>query len=292
MPILKDIRKRINSISNTMKIMDAMKMIAISKLRGVQEGALKSRKYNDGLKELALQIAGKGGEGLSPVFTMRPKTKNVTIIVMTPERGFCGNLSEEVFNQVKSVLDFMRDRQIKTKTFVAGSKGAHHFKKHGLEFEKIDIGVEDLLAKIKVEGLCRHLLDQYLSGETDQILLAYNKFVSISSHQVALDIFLPIWVKGAEKPKIRNEIDFLYEPEKSKVIETIVMKTLKTQLYQTLLEGRASELASRMIAMNKAVKNAEDKVKSLTGWYHKTRQAAITRELLDIIGGAEALKGV
>lgn len=275
----------------TTKITGAMKLIATSKLKRAQQRMLNARLYNDSLKELALQAAAKSGEITHPAFILRPKVRKATVLVITPERGFCGALSEEMFGQIRHFLDMMKDRGVGTSALVVGSKGAQHFGRHEIEFEEIDLGFEDPLINIKVENLCNHLLDIFLSGEADQILLAYSRFVSAVSHQVALEIFLPVWVKKGERPVMENEVDFIYEPDKSRVLELVLKKALRTKLYQALFEAGASELAARMVAMDKALKNARDMVERLTRRYHRVRQSTITRELLDIIGGAEALKG-
>ncbi len=273
-----------------MKITGAMRMISISKLRAAQGNAERSRLYCDGLRDIALRIAAKSnGEG-HPALLLKSNPKKATLVVIASQKGFCGNLNENLFNQINHFVQMMEDRGTHMTTFVAGAKGFRHFSKGQIECERLDVGIEDLLVKIKLEGICRHLLQLYLSGETDQIFLAYQGFESITRQRVELEMFLPIWVRESERPKTGSTVDYLYEPSKDDVVDMLIQKTLRSTFFQALLESWASELAARMVTMDQALRNARDVVGQLTKQYHHVRQTVITRDLLDIVGGAEALR--
>lgn len=290
MQTLKSIRKRISSIKGTMKITGAMKLISASKMKRMQKSVSDIQLYSDGLKELMLQVVAKGGEITHPAFVLRHKPKKAIVVVITTDRGLCGGLNDQMAKQIESFLDLMSEKEIETTTWVIGNKGAQYFSKQHVKYKNLEIGIADRPDEEKVRALSRLLLRSYLNGECDQVIVAYNKFSSISSHRVALDLFLPVWVKDDERPQLRDEVDFIYEPEKGAIIEKVLVETLEAELLRTLIEGRASEHAARMVAMDTALRNADEMLETLTRKYNRERQGAITRELLDIIGGAEALR--
>lgn len=287
---MKDIRKRISSVRNTTKITGAMRAIAASRLKKLQSRIIGARMYSEGIRELALQVASKTGEITNPAFQLRKKTSHITIFVISVERGFCGGLDERIAKQIKNFTEMMNGRGVKTLLYVAGTKGSRVFKKHHMKFSKVDIGIEDPLLSIKLENVVRHLNNLFLNGETDQIILAHNRFLSVTEQMVTLNMFLPVWVRPDERPIIKNMVDFICEPDKAAVEEFLLKEVLKSMLYQALLEGRTSEMAARLIAMGKALQNADKMIEKLTRRYHSVRQGSVTKELLDIVGGSEAFE--
>lgn len=288
MIVLRDIKKRISAIESTMKITGALKIISAAKLRTVQENAVSSRTYNDSIKQMTLKAAQSDGQELYSVFEPKKRVRHITIVVIAPEKGFCGALSDQIYKQVKEYSDILGDRDVRFDILVAGKKGSRYFKKKGMVFEKIDVAAEDPLAGIKVENISRSLLRKFISGKTDQVMIAYNEFLSAVSHRVEIDIFLPIWEKNSNK-KNNEPLQYIFEPSRKEVLEKLIIKKLRTTLFQALLEARASELSARIIAMEKALSSGKDMVESLTRKYHRVRQSVITGELMDIVGGSEAL---
>jgi F-type H+-transporting ATPase subunit gamma len=290
MQTLKSIKKRIVAVKGTMKIVSAMKMTSASKLKRVQADLEDVRLYNKEIKKLALQITAKSGGVGHPAFVLRPKTEHALVIVIGPERGLCGALAENMFRQIDGFSTLMKERGTEVEYWGIGAKVIRTFKKHDVKIKSLDVSDDIQMDDHVVIKLCADLLNKFLEKKYDQIIIAYYGFVSALSNHVSLDMFLPIWVKDSERPGLDNGVDFLYEPGRSEVIEMVVGEALRAQFVHALVESRATEFASRMVAMDKASKNAEDMVGKMSREYNRVRQASITRELMDIVGGAEALK--
>lgn len=290
MKTLRSIKKRSNAVQNTLKVVSAMKIISAMKLKKMQKRLAGENYYDKEMKNLALQISVKSGDITHPAFRLRRNPKKIIILAVAQQRGFCGALSEKMFQEVAGFIDLMKDRKIEVETWVIGRRGARTFRKNGLEIREVDLKTENKVDDGKIKSLCQKLLKIFLNFECDQIVLAYNSFISILSHKVVLDLFLPVWVKMEERPETDNYIDFLYEPKKSEVLDWILNQTIMSGLKKALREAEASELAARMVSMDKAYNNARDMLKTLVREFNSLRQTTITKELMDIVGGAEVLR--
>lgn len=310
---LREIKKRLKAVEGTKKIIGVMKLIAASKLKGAQEDAVGARLYNEKLKSLAMELSSKCGDSVHPAFESVKEIKKILLIVFSTDKGFCGALNDHMVMQVVHFIQMMEDRGIGVTTWIIGSKGRTYFKKYGFDVTELDKssfkdaepavvydGGTKLLSGISIQNrdssagihfLSQYLLGVFLSGGADQVLIAYNRFRSVTSQQVVMDMFLPIWVKKADMPEFRDKVDFLYEPCKSLVVEKIIEEVLDCTFLQALREARTSEIASRLVTMDRSFKNAGDMEKLITREHNRARQAAITREIMGIISGAEALEG-
>lgn len=291
MQTLRSIKRRIRSISGTMKITRALKMISAAKLKRFQTQAVNAKIFRNKFREIALQVAAKDGEIEHPAFIPRHNIRQVIVIVISVDKGFCGGLGDQMAKQIKQYLDIARDREISVRVLVMGNKSQQSFKKNKIDFKRLNISYEGQKNHAKIERLCRQLLKLYLTGNCDQVVIAYNNFNSVISHESILESFLPVWVKEDERSKLNNMIDFIYEPEKGKVLADLLAETLKQGFIGAALESFTSEQAARMVAMDEAYKNGQDISGKLKRKYNQLRQSAITRELIDIIGGAEVLNG-
>lgn len=289
MESLKNIKRRIASVKGTTKVTGTMKMVAASKLKKIQGRVVGARNYAQGLKNLALEAAHKGGELKDPTFLLRNKTEKVIVFAITAEKGFCGGLCERLIRQTKQFITLMKDRDIETSVWVAGEKGVKCFKKSGIDCEVVDLEICVDPDKTKISHICRELLGLFLSGQCDQVLLAYNTFRAAAERVVTIDLFLPIWVKDSNQPKMIDKVDFIYEPSKEEIFKILIKESLESLLWRAVFESHASELAARVMAMDEAQKNAKDMILNLSRKYNRLRQTSITHDLMDIIGGAEAL---
>jgi len=289
MQSLKEIKRRVSSIKGTMKITGALKLISVSKLKRAQKNIADIKRYDEELKKLALKVAVKNGDTSHPAFILREKIKKTVLIVITAEKGFCGSVVDNMVRQIKHFTQMLEDRKIEVTTFLSGNKGARKFKQNNIKFQSLDFWTRHKLQEDLINDFAEQLLDDYYRGEIDQVILAYNKYISNLSHRVVLDMYLPIWVRDEDRPKIANQVDYLYDPTKEGLVKEIIDRVIKTDLKRAMFEASASELASRMIAMDEALRNAKELVHDLGREYNRVRQTAITREIMDIVIGAEVL---
>lgn len=288
MATLRDIKKRISAVGSIKKVTGALKMVSASKLRRSQEKLMGSRSYANDIKNIALEMSMKDGIVENPVFIPRRKLKKAVLIVIATDKGLCGPLNARMAKEMRPFLDLMAERDTDVEVHIMGRRGVKYFTRQGVDFSVMPFSVDIDPPEQDLEKFCRLLLKRFLSEEIDQVMIAFNRFVSTISQQVSLDIFLPIWVK--EPKKVDDHVDFIYEPSKLEVMDAVVLESLKATFNESLFEARASELAARVFSMNQAFGNASDLEVSLTGVYNRARQSAITTELLDIIGGAEAIQ--
>lgn len=288
MPSLKEIRNRIQSVASTTQITNAMKMVSAAKLRRSQEAAAALRPYSDKIGGLIRKITAFLQEGNihSPYAAARP-VKKTLLIVITSNRGLCGALNSNV---IKEAL-----RQIKSKPNAEVSVATIGKKGHDILGKTISIIFNDnqIYADLtfqKSEEIAEKFMEAYRNGVYDEVTLIYSHFVNAATQKVLVEPFLPIQSLsiGAENSQ---PMDYLFEPSKVEILETLIPKALKIQFFKALRDSVASEHGARMTAMHKATDNANEIKAQLTLTYNKARQATITSEILEIVGGAEALKG-
>ena len=282
MASLRDIRKRIKSVKNSEKITKAMKMVAAAKLKKAQDEVRKSKPYARKMDEVVGRLAKRlenQGEAPHPLLQEHPEKQNIELLVLTSDRGLCGAFNSNI---IRKALRFLTPGM---RVSTLGRKGYESLKRDGIEIRTNYSGVLDHPSYLKASQIADELATSYVNDHVDVVYLVYNEFKSAISQQVVIKQLLPI----VPAESLEDSGDYIYEPSQQELLEHLLPKHLATQLYQAFLESVASEHGSRMTAMDNATRNAKEVISSLTLQYNRARQAAITKELMEIIGGAEAL---
>lgn len=281
---LKEIRNRITSIGSTMQITSAMKMVSAAKLKKAQDAITAMRPYAEKLTELIQNISATLEGDNSGVFSEQREVKNVLFVVVTSNRGLCGAFNSNVIKQVNH-LKKTTYRDVTVDLLTIGKKGFDVLKKSYTVTENDSDLFEHLTFEPTAE-IADKLMKLFVEGKYDSIQLIYNQFVNAATQSVVTEQFLPLMPMETKEATVS---DYLYEPSKEEIIESLIPTSLKTQLFKAVLDSFASEHGARMTAMHKATDNATELKEQLTLSYNKARQAAITGEILEIVGGAEAL---
>ena len=281
---LKEIRNRITSVSSTMQITSAMKMVSAAKLKKAQDAITAMRPYADKLTELLQSLSATLDADSGGKFSTQREVKKVLIVAITSNRGLAGAFNSNIIKEVIRLTSQTYANQ--EVSYVAiGKKANDAFKKTN----KIIANKSDILDDLtfdNVANIAQMLMDKFVAGEFDKIEIVYNKFKNAATQIVTTEQFLPIVpVEGSTN----NSTDYIFEPSKVEIVEQLIPKSLKTQLYKGIRDSFASEHGARMTAMHKATDNATELRDQLKLTYNKARQAAITNEILEIVGGAEAL---
>lgn len=290
MPSLRETKNRIKSVKNTEKITRAMKMVAASKLRRAQEAVVKPRPYASKLSKLirglATRIENTTGES-HPLLLDRPVKNKVEVLVLTSDRGLCGALNSAV---VRMAQRFMVDHANDFKEILVssiGKKGYEGLARLGCTIRKRFEPVGKTLDLTLANNIADELCERYLAHEIDAVFLIYNEFKTAITQEVVIEQLLPVVREPVDSKTA--PIDYIYEPDQAELLQALVPRHFATRLYQSFLESFASEQGARMTAMDNATRNAKEMTEKLTLQYNRARQAAITKELMEIIGGAEAL---
>ncbi|MBP6551000.1 MAG: ATP synthase F1 subunit gamma [Flavobacterium sp.] len=283
---LKEIRNRITSVSSTMQITAAMKMVSAAKLKKAQDAITAMRPYAEKLTELLQNLSATLDGDVGGEFTKQRELKKVLIVAITSNRGLCGAFNTNVIKEVKNRADYYAGKQVDV--FAIGKKGNDILTKT-LTVVDNQSHVFDELTFENVTKIAETLTQKFVSGEYDKIELVYNQFKNAATQIVQTEQFLPLAPIKSDKPASTG--DYIFEPSKEEIVLTLIPKSLKTQLYKGVRDSFASEHGARMTAMHKATDNATELRDQLKLTYNKARQAAITNEILEIVGGAEALKG-
>jgi F-type H+-transporting ATPase subunit gamma len=284
---LKEIRNRITSVSSTMQITSAMKMVSAAKLKKAQDAITAMRPYAEKLTELLQNLSATMDGDTGGEFTVQREVKNVLIVAITSNRGLAGAFNSNVIKEVRNLTENVYAG--KHVDFVTiGKKGNDAFKKTG-RVTSNNNGVFDNLTFDNVAAISDELVQLFREGKYDRIVLVYNQFKNAATQIIKTEQFLPLAPVASDKPV--SNVDYIFEPEKEEIIMTLIPKMLKTQLYKAIRDSFASEHGARMTAMHKATDNATALRNQLKLTYNKARQAAITNEILEIVGGAEALNG-
>ncbi|WP_269224303.1 MULTISPECIES: ATP synthase F1 subunit gamma [Flavobacterium] len=283
---LKEIRNRITSISSTMQITSAMKMVSAAKLKKAQDAITAMRPYAEKLTELLQNLSASLDGDVGGEFTTQREVKKVLIVAITSNRGLCGAFNTNVIKEAKNRSEYYAGKQVDI--FAIGKKGNDILSKT-LSVIDNQSSIFDHLTFDNVAAIAETLTQKFVTGEYDRIELVYNQFKNAATQIVQTEQFLPLAPIQSDKPVSTG--DYIFEPAKDEIVLTLIPKALKTQLYKGIRDSFASEHGARMTAMHKATDNATDLRDQLKLTYNKARQAAITNEILEIVGGAEALKG-
>ncbi|ACD91354.1 MAG: F0F1 ATP synthase subunit gamma [Chlorobium limicola] len=290
MPTLKDIRVRIKGIKSTQQVTKAMKMVAAAKLRRAQERAIMARPYAGKLKEMLGSLSAKVDTSLNPLLSSRQDVKKVLVILIAADRGLCGAFNTNIIKLAQKVVTEDYAAQYKNggvSMICAGSRGFDFFRKRGFSIVKGYPSVFQNLDFSVAKEIAETASGMYLRGEADKVIVVYNEFKSVLAPVLKAEDLLPIAAENAGKD---NSGDYIYEPSPAVIIDELVPKHLSTQVWRMMLESNAAEQAARMTAMDSATENAKELLRTLNISYNRARQAAITKELSEIVAGADALK--
>jgi len=284
---LKEIRNRITSIKSTMQITSAMKMVSAAKLKKAQDAIVAMRPYSSKLTELLQNLSATLDGDSGGAFAIQREVSRVLLVVVTSNRGLCGGFNSSITKEtVRTIKE--KYKNVSVDLLTIGKKGGDVLgKSHNIIEKRNDI-FDDLTFN-NVAIIAEKLMDMYVDGSYDKIELVYNQFKNAATQIPQVEQYLPI--KPVEvSATVTTNSDYIFEPSKEEIVEALIPKALKTQLYKALRDSFASEHGARMTAMHKATDNAKDLRDDLLLTYNKARQAAITNEILKIVGGAEALK--
>jgi F-type H+-transporting ATPase subunit gamma len=285
MATLRDVKRKINSIRSTQTITRTMRMISASKLRRAQEEMEKITAYALRTEELLKRMASRVPEQSHPLFLEREETKKVLLFAVASDRGLSGAFNLNVANAVQRFVQENRTRYERIGVYAVGRKIRDYLRRRNTEMAREWVDVKSIGSELAAE-MAREVTDLYLGGEFDKVYLIYTYFHSAINQKVMFEEFLPV------KPARTDEgPDYLYEPDMQSIIDRFVPHYLFTKVYFALVESQTSEHASRMAAMENATSNCGEMIDHLTLVYNKTRQQSITNEMMDIVGGAEALQG-
>ena len=284
---LKEIRNRIASIGSTIKITSAMKMVSAAKLKKAQDAIIEMRPYSNKLTELLQNLSATLDSDDGGIYTEQRELNKVLLVAMTSNRGLCGGFNSSVIKEVREIASTKyAGKDISVLTI--GKKGNDLLSKEFTIYANKGEIFDDLTFE-NVAVIAEDLMDQFTSKNFDQIVLVYNQFKNAATQILTEEQFLPI--ASTESDNSSSNTDYLFEPSKEEIVQVLIPKSLKTQLFKAVRDSYASEHGARMTAMHKATDNATELRDELLLTYNKARQAAITNEILEIVGGAEALKG-
>ncbi|MBA4374517.1 MAG: ATP synthase F1 subunit gamma [Thermodesulfovibrio sp.] len=290
MATLRDIKRRIKAVHSTSKITKAMKMVAAAKFRRAQQRMFEMRPYADRMNNILSGLAG-GAEGeLHPLLAARPR-RNVQIVVLTSDRGLCGAFNTNILKAAARHAAELRSEGFDVTLSSVGRKARDYFKRRSVELADSWVGISGKISYANAQEIAASIIESYSNETVDEVILVYNEFKSVVAQKIVIARLLPLAPIDAASEESLPVYNFIYEPSKQEIFNRLVPKNVEIQIFRALLESQASEEAARMSAMENATKAANEMINSLTLQYNKARQASITKELMDIVGGVEALKG-
>jgi F-type H+-transporting ATPase subunit gamma len=290
MPSLKDLKNRIGSVKSTQKITSAMKMVAAAKLRKAQEQALASRPYTSLMDKVVTKIASKTSGNTIDLLTGKADNKSHLIVVFSADRGLCGGFNGSMTRAVRAEIKKLEEDGSKAKLLVVGKKSADALNREfgHLFVERID-GNSAKPNYTDAEIIAKKIITLFENNEFGVCKVIFNKFVSAITQEVTFKSLIPAEIQKTETDEVGSSSIYEFEPSEEEILNDLLPRNLATQLFSSQMESTASELAARMTAMDNATRNAGDMIDNLTLQYNRTRQAVITKELIEIISGAEAL---
>ena len=284
---LKEIRIRISSVESTMQITSAMKMVSAAKLKRAQDAIIQLRPYANKLTEMLVSLSASLDSGDGNTFSKERKAKNILFVTITSNRGLCGGFNSNIIKRTSALIK-EEYKNYNSSIISIGKKSTEYFSKNG--FNVISTH-DDLYNEITFEGvseIAESVMNDFANAKYDKVFLIYNQFKNAATQIIMDENYLPVETPKDESATIG---DYIFEPSKAEIVQELIPKSLKTQLFKAILDSHAAEHGARMTAMHKATDNANDLKDDLTLFYNKARQAAITGEILEIVGGAEALNG-
>jgi len=289
MATLRDIKRRIRAVKNTRQITKAMKMVAASKLRKAQTRMLAMRPYADKMRTIISGLASGADMELHPLLASRPR-KTVEVLVMTSDRGLCGAFNSNILKSAMATIARLKAEGFGVSVSAIGKKAADYFKRRNVPLRKSWTGVSGAVVFSSAQEIANEIVEGYLNETFDELHLIYNEFKTVMLQRVSTVKLLPLAPIEAGGASAGPATDYIYEPSEQEIFNRLLPKNIEVQVYRALLESQASEEGSRMAAMENATQSANEMIDRLTLQYNKARQASITKELMDIVGGVEALK--
>lgn len=289
MATLRDIKRRIKGVKSTQQITKAMKMVAASKLRRATEGVLSARPYAKQISLLLSHLVNDEDNSSNPLLFERD-IKNVAVVVLSADRGLCGGFNNNIIKETtRYINEDLLNNNIGYLLFCVGKKSSDYFTRRNYNIGNTYPGIFSSLNYTTAQNIVDELLSRYNEGTVDKVIVIFNEFKSIIQQKIVAEQFLPIpIIKSSENKKI-VEPNYIYEPDQKFIFNYLIPKHLKGQMWRMLLESNAAEFAARMTAMDNATTNAKELIRTLNLTYNKERQAAITKEILEIVSGANAL---
>ena len=291
MPTLRDIRKRLKAIQSTKKITAAMKMVAAAKMRKVQDRMLNFRPYASRMGTVLTDLASVAERELHPLLALRMK-KNVEVIVITSDKGLCGAFNTNILKAANNYINDLKKEGVGLTLSVVGRKARDFFRRRNVPMRNAWIGLSGRISYTNAQEIAGNIIEGYTGETFDEVVVIYNEFKSMIAQKVTIMKLLPVGVIEGEASQKESSMkaDYLYEPSRAAIFERLLPKHIEIQIYRALLESSAAEEAARMAAMENATKNCSELITKVTLLANKVRQASITKELMDIVGGVEALK--
>jgi F-type H+-transporting ATPase subunit gamma len=292
---LKEVRTRIASVKSTQQITSAMKLVAASKLRRAQTAIQMLRPYAGKLREILQNLSGTMDNMDEAVYAEEREVKKILLVVVTSNRGLCGPFNTSVLREAKITVNETY-RSFKDggnlDIFCIGKKGGDHLRKQKFPVVEVNNEIFEDLTFENSTAIAESLMEQFASGKYDRIEVIYNQFKNAAVQILTREQFLPVSPPEREQGESAGQAsDFIFEPSKEEIVSELLPKTLRTQLFKILIDSFAAEQGARMTAMHQATENAKEMIKDLQLAYNKARQATITRELIEIVSGADALRG-
>lgn len=282
---LKEIRSRISSISSTMQITRAMKMVSAAKLKKAQDAIVMLRPYSEKLQEIIQNVNSSSDPDQVSIYAQKREVKRVLFIAVTSNRGLAGAFNSSIVKELN--IQFQNNSQYEIEVLTIGKKAFDAVRRSRKVFSN-ESAVFDNLTFDRIANVTEGVMKSFRDGKFDEVYLIYNKFVNAALQEVTAEQLLPISMPETEKSEV--ETDYIFEPNKNEILDNLIPKSIKTQVFKAVLDSVASEHGARMTAMHKATDNAQALKNDLVIFYNKARQAAITNEILEIVSGAEALK--
>ncbi len=291
MATLRDIRKRLKAIQSTKKITAAMKMVAAAKMRKVQDRMLNFRPYASRMGTVLTDLASVAERELHPLLALRMK-KNVEVIVITSDKGLCGAFNTNILKAANNYINGLKKEGVGINLSVVGRKARDFFKRRNIPMRNAWLGFSGRISYVNAQEIAGNIIEGYTGETFDEVVVIYNEFKSMIAQKVTIMKLLPVGVIEGEASRKESSMtaDYLYEPSRAAIFERLLPKYIEIQFYRALLESSAAEEAARMAAMENATKNCSELITKITLLANKVRQASITKELMDIVGGVEALK--
>ncbi|SDR07735.1 ATP synthase F1 subcomplex gamma subunit [Chryseobacterium soldanellicola] len=284
---LKEIRGRISSISSTMQITRAMKMVSAAKLKKAQDAIVMLRPYSEKLQEIIQNVNSSSDPDQVSIYAQKREVKRVLFITVTSNRGLAGAFNSNVVKELN--IQFQNNAQYEVEVLSIGKKAYDAVRKTRTVYSN-ESAVFDNLNFDTVANVTEAVMSSFREGKFDEVYVIYNKFVNAATQEVTTEKLLPITMAEADAAEPQVETDYIFEPNRAEILDNLIPKSIKTQVFKAVLDSVASEHGARMTAMHKATDNAQELKNDLVIFYNKARQAAITNEILEIVSGAEALK--
>jgi len=290
MPSLIDLRRRVRAVKNTQQITKAMKMVAASKLRRAQERITAARPFAVEMQKMLAGLAGKVDASIHSLLTVREATpdSHTLVLVVTADKGLCGSFNT---NAIKAGALVATSSSSPVSFGLVGRKAREYFFRRGFKIDFEQVGIFQQLGFPNAQQIATLAMDAFISGRVDRVMLVYNEFKSVISQKVVVDQLLPIARTDlpGERSLAEDQVEYLYEPNAQEIFNELLPRYVEVQVYRALLDSNAAFYAAQMTAMDTATRNSADMISSLTLYMNKVRQAAITREIIEVVSGAQAL---